>query len=392
MRPKDIASRITKCRTRLLLDSPWFGSLAMRLRIESMPGLGTFATDGQAIMYDPTFAATLTDEEITAVMAHEILHCALLHPFRLGNRDRMQANISMDYVINIELNKAGFKLPAGCIPPDMQYDRMAWEQVYALRQKAGNPNPFPNGAGDGSGQPTGQVMPSPGSGNGKPGQGGQGQTPASGQMTESDWKIAVESVTNVCKGCGKVPGGFEELVKSTRASVADWRAILREFVENTVPSDYSWACPNRRHIANGLYLPGVTKENLGHVAIAVDTSGSIDSALLAAFCTELNSIVGEAKPDRVSVIYCDSKVHRTDEFGQDEPITMHAVGRGGTAFSPVFESISKWDSPPVCLIFFTDLDSSDTPSEPEYPVLWATSECVTGNGPFGRTVRIAEAR
>jgi predicted metal-dependent peptidase len=125
MRPKDIASRITRCRTRLLLDSPWFGSLAMRLRILETPGLGTFATDGQSIMYDPTFAATLTDEEITGVMAHEILHCALLHPFRLGTRDRMQANIAMDYAINIELHKAGFKLPQGCIPPDMQYDRFA---------------------------------------------------------------------------------------------------------------------------------------------------------------------------------------------------------------------------------------------------------------------------
>jgi predicted metal-dependent peptidase len=233
-------------------------------------------------------------------------------------------------------------------------------------------------------------MPAPSTGNGQtPGQ-AQGAGPPG--MTEADWKIAVESVTNVCKGAGKVPGGFEELIKANGKNVADWRAILREFVEQTVPSDYSWASPNRRHIANGVYLPGVTQENLGHVAIAIDTSGSIDSGLLASFCTELNSIVQEAKPDRVSVIYCDSRVHRTDEFGQDEAIEMKATGRGGTAFRPVFESVSKWDSPPVCLIYFTDLDSSDVPSEPEYPVLWATSECVTGNGPFGRTVRISEGK
>lgn len=393
MRPKDIASRITKCRTRLLLDQPWFGSLAMRLRIEPTPGLGTFATDGQSIMYDPAFAQTLTDEEITGVMAHEILHCALLHPFRLGNRDRMQANIAMDYAINIELHKAGFKLPQGGIPPDMKYDRMAWEQIYALRQKAGNPPPNGGqGVGDGLGA-TGQVLQSPNAGNGKPGQAqGAGQSPANGGMTESDWKIAVESVTNICKGAGKVPGGFEELVKSSRASMVDWRGILREFIEQTTPSDYSWTSPNRRYVANGIYLPGITKENLGHIAIAVDTSGSIDSALLAAFCTELNSIVQEAKPDRVTVIYCDSKVHRTDEFGQDEQIEMKATGRGGTAFSPVFQAIEKWPEQPVCLIYFSDMDSSDKPTEPSYPTLWATSECTTIEAPFGRLIRISENR
>jgi len=389
MRSKDIASRIAKCRTRLLLDSPWFGSLAMRLRIEPMPGLGTFATDGQSIRYDPTFAEKLTDEEITGVMAHEILHCALLHPFRLGTRNMTQANIAMDYAINIELHKAGFKMPEGVIPPDMQYDRMAWEQIYALRQKAGNPNPFPNGgqgSSDGLGA-TGQCLPSPCTGNGqKPGQ--AGQSPASG-MSEQDWRIAVESVTNICKGIGKVPGGFEELVKSARKDVADWRAILREFVENTTPSDYSWASPNRRYIANNVYLPGVVKENLGHIAIAVDTSGSIDSASLAAFCTEINAIASEAKPDRVSVLYCDSKVHRVDEYGQDEPIEMKAVGRGGTAFQPVFDTVAKWPESPVCLLYLTDLESSDTPTEPSYPVLFVTSECVTANGPFGRTVRVA---
>jgi predicted metal-dependent peptidase len=81
--------------------------------------------------------------------------------------------------------------------------------------------------------------------------------------------------------CPKLPAGMAELVKESRKDVADWKAILRELIEQTVPSDYSWLTPNRRHIADGLYLPGMTKENLGHVAIAVDTSGSIDTELLS---------------------------------------------------------------------------------------------------------------
>lgn len=388
---RTIAQRLSKCRTRLLLDAPWWGSLAMRLKMEEAPGLGTFATDGTRILYDPIFAETLPDEQIIGVIAHEVFHCAMLHPFREGSRDHEQANIAMDYVVNLELHKAGFKLPPGGIPADTQYDGLAWETVYARRQKAGNPPPWGKG-GQGSGNvlgATGPCMPAPKDGQGKD---GAGQSPAKGGMSAADWKIAVQSATNVCKGAGTVPAGFESLIDSARKDVADWRAILREFVENTVPSDYSWTNPNRRHIAHGLYLPGILRENLGHIAIAVDTSGSIDSGLLAAFCTEMNSIIAEAKPEKVSVIYADCAVHKIDVYGPDEQIEMKATGRGGTAFGPTFKAIEGWSDPPVCLLYFTDLESSDTPSQPEYQTLWITSECVTLNGPFGRTIRITEGR
>jgi predicted metal-dependent peptidase len=387
---KTIEQRLSKCRTRLLLDSPWFGSLAMRLKMESAPGLGTFATDGTRILYDPLFAESLTDEEIIFVLAHEVLHNALLHPFRMGNRDREQSNIAMDLAINYELTQAGFKIIAGSLL-DPQYAGMSWEAIYAQRQKQGNPQPKSNGTGKGAGTlgATGECMPGqqPGKGAKDAQAGGQ-----PGGMTEADWKIAVQSATNVCKGAGTVPAGFESLIDSARKDVADWRAILREFVENTVPSDYSWTNPNRRHIAHGLYLPGITRENMGHIAVAVDTSGSIDCALLAAFCTELNAIANETKPERVSVLYCDSAVHRVDEYGPDEEIVMKAVGRGGTAFQPVFDAIAKWPEQPVCLIYFSDMDSSDVPTEPGFPTLWATSECTTASAPFGRLIRIAEGR
>jgi predicted metal-dependent peptidase len=375
--PKTIQQRLSKCRTSLLLNSPWFGSLAMRLKMEAAPGLGTFGTDGSRILYDPVFAEKLTDENIQAIIAHEVLHCALLHPFREGNRDHMLANIAMDCAINIELQKAGFKLPAGGVPADMQYDGMAWEAIYAKLLKTAKKITISLGA-------TGECTPA--QGKGKDGQG------ASDGMSESEWKIAVQSVSNTCRGIGKMPAAFEELISNVRKPVADWRAILREFVENTVPSDYSWTNPNRRHIANNLYLPGITKEGMGHIAIAIDTSGSIDTGLLSAFCTEVNEIVAEAKPDKISVLYADCAVHKVETFGQDEFITMRAVGRGGTAFQPVFDAVATWDEAPVCLIYMTDLDSSDCPKEPSYPVLFATSECVTGSGPFGRTVRISEGR
>ena len=183
-------------------------------------------------------------------------------------------------------------------------------------------------------------------------------------------------------------GGIDRAVRESRSQPADWRELLREFVEQTAPSDYSWTTPNRRHVANGLYLPGVTKENLGTIAVAVDTSGSVNAPLLAAFAKELTALANDARPEKITVIYCDSKIQSSEEFAPDDEIVMHPMGGGGTRFSPIFEAISQWDEPPAALIYFTDLDSRDRPAEPDYPVLWCTDLSVTKDGPFGQTVRL----
>lgn len=385
-----IDKRISRARTRLLLDAPFFGTLAMRLRIEAEPSIDTFDVDGTVIRYNPTFADTLADDELQAVLAHEVLHCAMLHPYRRGTRDGQTWNEACDYAINSELVKSGFKLPADCLL-DAKYAGQSAETIYAGLGKRPQPQPQPgnNGNGQGTGQPsTGQVSDAkqPGKDTGQP-----GNSPASEPMSASDWEIATKQATAVCKMAGTLPGGITETIDKANQCPEDWRTILREFVEHTLPWDYSWTSPNRRFISQGLYLPGTVKENMGRIAVAVDTSASIDSRLLAVFCNELNAIVSEAKPESVTVLYCDTKVNRTETFLPDEAVKMSAEGRGGTRFQPVFDAVGA-DEPPACLIYFTDLENpaSEVLSEPDYPVLWATALSVTALGQFGRTVRISE--
>lgn len=392
---KPIETRITAARTRLLLDFPWFGSLAMRLQIEPTDQVKTFATDGTRLLYNPATAATYSDAELTGVMGHEVMHCALLHPYRRANRDHKLWNVATDYAINAEIIRSGLKLPAGILI-DPQYDGLSADVIYAQlskqQQQQGQPQPDPNGSSSapqqGQGQGQGQPAPDTGTVEDAPPVPDQPAPDQSQPMTATDWQIAAEQASDVAKGCGKMPGGMDRAVKQSRQQPADWRAILREFVEHTVPSDYSWLSPNRRQIANGVYLPGVTKENLGVIAVAVDTSGSIDARLLAAFSQELTAIAHETRPEVITVLYCDAQVQKTEEFATDDEITLHAAGGGGTRFTPVFDAVAAWEQPPVCLIYFTDLDCYDKPAEPDYPVLWATDLAVTKDGPFGQTVRL----
>jgi predicted metal-dependent peptidase len=397
--------RITKARTRLLLDSPWFGALSMRLDIQPKPGVETFSTDGTHLFFEPSYVETLPESQLAGILAHEVMHCALLHPYRRGHRDHGKWNEACDYAINGELKTANFELPSDVLF-DAQYNGLSAEQIYTKRERDNKP-PDPSGSGRGTQQsPQGQQTPQQGANGQQPGSGKPlstgtvedappqpapqaDSTPSNQPMTAEDWKIASEQATAVSKAAGSEPGSAARAAKAARQSTEDWRATLREFVEHTQPSDYSWGSPNRRHIADGLYLPGIVRENLGTIAVAIDTSGSISQAVLDCFAAELTAIAQEARPELLKVIYCDTRVRHTEEFTADDAeIKLSAHGGGGTLFQPVFHYLAKQEEPPVCLLYFTDLKCSDSPIEPDYPVLWVTGIDTTKVAPFGRTTKI----
>jgi predicted metal-dependent peptidase len=287
------SERIARARTRLLLDFPWFGALSMRLKIEPAD-IPTFDVDGTTMRYSPAFADSLSDAELTGVIAHEVMHCALLHPFRRGSRDPETWNKAADYVINQELIDAKLTLPQGALV-DAQYKGLSVDQAYAKlnAEKQTNP-PSPPSPGNGSPAPcpTGTVDDAPKPATAEPGT-EPGKQP--GGMTETDWKIAAEQASRVANAAGKLPGGADRAVKTARESVQDWRETLRRFIEQTNPVDYSWSQPNRRYVASGLYLPGTTKENLGYFVVAIDTSGSVSQSMLDTFGAELTAIMHEAR-------------------------------------------------------------------------------------------------
>jgi predicted metal-dependent peptidase len=333
----------------------------------------TLATDGTKILYSPTFLDTLSDAQLTGVLAHEVLHCALLHPFRRGSRDAKKWNVATDYAINGELVKCGLTLPTDVLI-DSQYDGLSAETIYAQL-------PDGDSSGDSPEPSTGTVQDAPSDSPATP-------SDAPSPMTESDWKVAAEQASDVARGCGKLPGGVDRKVKASRASSADWRELLREFITNTVPSDYSWSRPNRRYISRGLYLPGVVKENCGPLVIAIDTSGSISARNLAAFSSEINAILADVRPELVTVLYCDTDVRKVEEFGAEDSVTLSAFGGGGTRFSPVITHLSNMPEQPSALIYFTDLDCYESITAPDCPTLWITDQAITTQPQFGTIARI----
>ena len=90
------AVRIQKARTALLLDHPFFGTLLFRLGARERRSIATMATDGVSLFYNPTFVETLTSAQISGVLAHEVMHPALQHHTRRGDREPRRWNMACD--------------------------------------------------------------------------------------------------------------------------------------------------------------------------------------------------------------------------------------------------------------------------------------------------------
>ena len=391
-------------RSALVLDQPWFGVLASHLAMTPDQSIDTLNVDGSTLRYSPEFILSLPRPHLMAVIAHEVMHCALGHPWRRGNREGQEWNIATDLAINGELVKAGFTLPPDVLI-DPQYEGLSAEVIYAKRAAAKRQNPQQQQSGQGkpgkapstgtvsdAPQPQGKPddKPGDGKGQGKPGPSGKpGPAPSPG-MGEEDWKIAAVQAENVCRKAGTLPADAARAAKTARESREDYRAIIREYVQATNPSDYTWSRPNRRFIASGLYLPGIDKEPQGIIDWITDTSGSIDERLLSIAWAEFAGLVRECKPERVRYWGCDTRAHLIGTYDAETiPDAPPAhMGGGGTRFQPAFDAIAETGEDPELVIYFTDLESADTPREPAYPVLWLTDLTTTARAPWGRTVHV----
>lgn len=387
-------TKMQRARISLLLDEPFFGALLLGLSpVEDKRDehTSTMATDGVSLYWSTKRIDGWTEAEIKTVLAHEAMHCALLHPLRRGDRAMSGWNSACDHAVNLILEEcneqaaakgkpAPFVWPHDCEPlKDSQHKGKSAEEIYC------SPRDDLNGDGNQDGQ-AGQ-----GNGQGQPQLGdGMGDVldaptpdPASKDSLEAQWKQQAVQAAQAAKGRGNVPSSMARLIDELLNPKASWRELLSRFVRDRAQDDYSFTRPNTRYSGTGFILPSLHSQRLGTIAIVRDTSGSTQD-WQADILAELAGIISECKPSKVIVIDADSAVQRTLELDSTDALPTDAIGGGGTDFRPALEALEQHD--PVCCIYLTDCDGTYPDAEPSFPVLWATNSDSTA--PFGETVKI----
>jgi predicted metal-dependent peptidase len=386
----DFANLISASLLRLRMKSPFFGTLAMFARFVSCNTIPAAATDGRDIYFNPEFLKSLSTNQQDGLLLHEILHAALLHPLRLGERDPELWNIAADIIVNgMILRQSGLELPAGGLR-DERLEHLSVEEVYELLRRARSEEP-PN-TGNKPYQLADLDLLAPDSGNPRKGSdAGTGNRRLDSSALTAHWRQALQQATTIARTTqwGKLPVGIDRELESILNPQLDWRSYLWRYLVRT-PTDFQGF--DRRFVGRGLYLEALQCESV-RVYVAIDTSGSVAQQTLGLFISEVQGILG-AYPH----LECDLYYVDCDAYGP-YPLTIDSTlptpeGGGGTSFVPFFDRVGEtWDehAQAIC-IYLTDGYGEFPDPVPTLPTLWV----VTPGGldlalfPFGEAVRLID--
>lgn len=357
--------KIIKAKARLILTQPFFATVAMHLDYIEDRSIETASTNGKVIKYNPDFVDDLSLEELTAVLAHEVMHVTLLHHTRRNNRQPKKWNVAADYAINPLLISSGFKLPESCLY-DKAYENKSAEKIYTLLPDPPGGIDLPSGIGEITDAPADETT----------------------ESVETEVKHILAQATIVARRQGRLPAGMERLIDKILQPCISWKEVLARFVSELARNDYTWMKPSVRYLYSNLYLPSLESEQVGNIILLVDTSISIDTTMLNQFGSEIQDIASTFNT-ALQVIYVDAKVQAVQHIDPTEPVKLKPKGGGGTSFRPGFDYIEKNDLQPAAVVYLTDGDCNLYPAHPDYPVLWAQFGDVEFNPPFGETIQVA---
>jgi predicted metal-dependent peptidase len=361
----------------LRMSAPFFAGLLLFADVQPKIGLGTAATDGKTIFYDPAYLTTLTVKQVQGLLMHEVLHCALQHIPRRQLRDPELWNFAADIVVNgMIASLKGYELPLGAIRrPALEH--FCVEEVYAILERTAVAIPtalildlsYNNIGGVGEGK----------------------QEAVNGGESEAYWQHAIRCAQMMAeaneRGRGSIPAEFDRELRFAEAPQIDWKTALWRFLVRT-PCDFHGY--DRRFIHSGLYIDDLAGESL-KVHIAIDTSASVSDLEISQFLAEVQSIVGAYPHIDCNLYYADADLHGPYKLDRSTEIPP-PKGGGGTSFRPFFEAVEEMESSQeddLC-IYLTD-GFGDFPTEaPDYPVMWVLAPGGANDAmfPFGDILRM----
>jgi len=376
---KSELDRVSMAKSALMLDSPFFATLSLRLKtVADLTCPHCMGTDGVRLVINPTLTAELPKEEIVGVICHEDMHVATGHPFRMEQRKPFKWNMAADYAINPIVLDAGFKLPKGVLLKE-EFRNQCAEWIYdRLPDKNGDD-------GDKDWNYGGIIQPT--------GESGEKLSPSEMQSMEMKWQLAVRQAAQIAKSQGRLPGGLEQFLDDLLDPVVPWKEVLARFLLTNARNDYTWRKPNSRYTQFGLYLPTLESPSLPTVVWLIDSSGSRDDEQLRSDLAEAASVLRTYQTTLI-IIQVDAAVQKVDTIATEDIADLKffkVKGRGGTDFRPGFEWLTENGIEPCCAIYMTDGECNSFPEPPDFPVLWGlTSNPYHWYPPFGESIQIRD--
>lgn len=365
--------RLEKIHVSLMRDkrTALFSGIMLMGKSEVVDDCPTARTDGLNKFYGREFIEGLTDQELRALVWHENGHVALKHILRfksLMEKGQGQlVNIACDYVVNdmiVSTDDESFvKLPKGGLYESKYHDWSVNDILKDLQKmQEENPEQLQRQVGEGETLDEHDYENAEG-----------GDTKESVEKLE---RLIEEGMRQGQILAGKLGGDIPRSITDMLAPKVDWKDVLRDFIQSSMrgKDELTWRKFNKRHLANDIYLPSTEDESVGELVVALDVSGSIGGEVLNSFASELSSICVNTQPDKVRVLWWDTKVSSEQVFTAKDyehiKTLLKATGGGGTAPECIDKYLIDKNIKAEALIVLTD-GAFDKPIwKSSMPSLW----------------------
>ena len=376
--------KIDKAKAKLMLEHPYFGTVASSLALEKNNDILTFTSDGVKMHYNAEYLDKLSVNEVEFVMANGAMHTVLQHHERVGSRTKWLWQTATDYVVNAMLVNNGMQLPEYAYFEE-KFDGMYVEEVYemlraemldnseySMEQESEQITDAQDDVHAENITMQEELQSDPNAKESKNEDSAKDKEESGSsenEILDEEMSERLEQIFQKLKRQGNLPKDLHLLVPEYFSHKIDWREFLYGYIATHAKTSYTFTPPNMKLLYRGIYLPSMSSDLL-RIVVAVDTSGSVDESLLGTFLGEVTSMMQQYPNYEIDLITADAKIQSHKTFLPGEMLDYDVSGGGGTDFRPVFEYIDQYIDYPTLLLYFTDGQGTFPQEEPNYDVLW----------------------
>lgn len=355
--------KINEAKKVISLNDKLLGYLLSRFEIIISKDFGkTAATNGNVILINPLFLKTLTINEVSFILLHELLHITLDHLKRIGMRNIKKYNIAADIVVNDILINAGYKYGKMNIitGKDFKIDGVnnTVEEVYDKLNI---------------------------------------QTTKTLVTNHNHWndkyRDKAKSIINdaIKKGFTSSEQLFNRLILKSDQAKTNWQNILSDILSLN-EKDYTFTKVNEIH--DSILLPIFNEQefHLENVWILVDVSSSMSDEQVTKAYSEIYKIINSFERVKLYVSFFSTFVTKPLKVKNVKTLKTafnQMNSSGGTSFEIIFDYLNNHIKLPIAIVIITDGMATFPEKErsKSIPVFWAINNNYRKPS-FGHLIRV----
>lgn len=402
----DAEDAVICARVNFLIKNPFFGTMATGLRLvlcddDCNPWVKTTSTDGRNLYFNVDFVLTLTPDELSFCIGHEVLHLVFDHMSRRTGRDGALWDMATDYVVNATLVEDNIGTPPSVALLNSKYSAsMSSEEVYEELRKNQVKIELPLDQHLGELGQLGDAQDKDGNKITITITGEDGPPLLTREEIEALQQDILSRTINAVHAAqqqgnpGSIPAGVRRMVNELTEAKIDWRDMFDGNVRSQFESDYTLSRLSRSDIGGGFIFPAQDNDFHVSVDVLIDASGSMTDEMQREVLSEVKGIMQSYSDFQLRICSFDTELY---DYGKvftqhniDEIDEYRVRGGGGTDASVFWDKLKEEEYVPEQIVVFTDgyLGSVEHGGWgiPDYAkTMWVIHGNFRGTAPYGET-------